>query len=46
VDPPELPRPRAVELGLVDRARPVVAPDPRVSPSDAVVFYRGPPANP
>jgi len=38
--------PRAVELGLVDRARPVVASDPRVAPSDAVVFYWVPPANP
>lgn len=46
VDSAELPHPRAVELGLVDRARPVVAPDPRVAPSDAVVFYWVPPANP
>jgi hypothetical protein len=46
VDSAELPHPRAVELGLVDRARPVVAPDPRVEPSDAVVFYWVPPANP
>jgi hypothetical protein len=46
VDSAELPHPRAVELGLVDRARPVVAPDPRVEPSDGVVFYWVPPANP
>ena len=42
----ELPHPRAVELGLVDRARPVVASYPRVAPSDAVVFYWVPSANP
>jgi len=46
VESAELPHPRAVELGLVDPARPVVAPDPRVEPSDAVVFYWVPPANP
>lgn len=46
VDSAELPHPRAVELGLVDRARPVAAPDPRVEPSDTVVFYWVPPANP
>ena len=46
VDSAELPHPRAVELGLVDPARPVVAPDPRLEPSDALVFYWVPPANP
>jgi hypothetical protein len=46
VDSAELPHPRAIELGMVDRARPVVARDPRVAPSDVVVFYWVPPANP
>ena len=46
VDSAELPHPRAAQLGLVDRAQPVVAADPRVAPSDAVVFYWVAPANP
>lgn len=44
VDGAQLPNPRAVELGLVERARPVVTGDPRVAPNDAVVFYWVPPA--
>jgi len=38
------PNPRAVQLGLVEPARAVVASDPRVAPNDAVVFYWVPPA--
>jgi uncharacterized protein involved in exopolysaccharide biosynthesis len=44
VDAEQLPNPRAAQLGLVPRARPVVASDPRVATSDAVVFYWVPPA--
>ena len=44
VDDEQLPNPRAARLGLVPRAQPVVASDPRVAPSDAVVFYWVPPA--
>ena len=46
VDSAHLPHPVAVELGLVDRAQPVVAADPRVAPSDTAVFFWVPPADP
>jgi len=44
VDDEQLPNPRAAQLGLVPRAQPIVASDPRVAASDAVVFYWVPPA--
>jgi hypothetical protein len=43
VDADQLPNPRAARLGLVPRAEPIVASDPRVADSDAVVFYWVPP---
>ena len=46
VDSAELPHPLAVELGLVDRAPPVAAADPRIAPSDTTVFFWAPPAPP
>jgi hypothetical protein len=44
VDSTDLPHPLAVELGLVERGRPVVASDPRIAPSDTAVFFWVPPA--
>jgi len=40
------PNPRAVAMGLVAPVSPIVAGDPRIAPSDDVVFYWVPPARP
>jgi hypothetical protein len=39
VDADQQPNPRAVAMGLVAPSTPTVATDPRVTPSDSVVFY-------
>ena len=46
VDAEQLPNPRAARLRLVPREQPIVASDPRVEASDAVVFYWVPSAAP
>lgn len=44
VDAHGLPHPVAVELGLIGRAAPVVAADPRIAATDTAVFFWVPPA--
>ena len=44
VDSTQLPNPLAVGLGLVGRAAPQLASDPRVAPSDSTVFFWASPA--